>query len=74
MSKRRFELVDNRSDKFWEVEVDGRNVKIRYGRNGTDGQTLTKPFDTNAQAARYAKTQIASKLKKGYAEVAIATR
>lgn len=33
---RRFEYVADTSAKFWEVETDGRQVKVRYGRIGRE--------------------------------------
>ncbi len=38
-TKRRFEYVAGTSDKFWEIEVTGREVTVRFGRNGSSGQT-----------------------------------
>ena len=68
-TKRRFECVSDRSDKFWEVEVNGTEVVVRYGRNGTDGQADTKTFPDEAAANKHAEKKIAEKVKKGYVEV-----
>src|SRR6185503_14731920 len=65
---RRFELVEGTSSKFWEIEVNGRAVRVRWGRIGSDGQTKEKTFaDPHAAEASAAK-QIEEKLKKGYLE------
>jgi predicted DNA-binding WGR domain protein len=69
MSKRRFEFVEGKSNKFWEVEVAGADVTVRFGRIGSSGQTQTKSFDTPDQATGHAEKLIASKTKKGYLEV-----
>lgn len=69
---RRFELSDGKSDKFWQIEVQGSTYTVRYGRKGTDGQTSTKAFGSTEEAARQAEKAIAGKVKKGYAEVAAA--
>jgi hypothetical protein len=45
-TKQRFELTAGTSDKFWEVSVDGTDVEVRFGRNGTNGQTNIKSFPT----------------------------
>ncbi len=66
---RRFEYSDAKSDKFWEIAVDGNTYTVRYGRKGTDGQTNTKVFDSPEQAAKKAESAIKSKTKKGYVEV-----
>ena len=41
---RRFEFVEGSSSKFWEVEVAGDALTVRYGRIGTQGQVQTKSF------------------------------
>lgn len=69
---RRFEYVAGSSSKFWEVETDGRQVKVRYGRIGTNGQSQTKSFTSETAADEQAKKQIAAKLSKGYRELAVA--
>lgn len=66
--KRRFELTEGTSDKFWEIETNGTEVTVRFGRNGTSGQTNTETFADDATAQKHAEKQIAEKLAKGYAE------
>ena len=70
MSKRRFEFVDGRSFKFWEISVAGSRATVSFGRIGAGGQSLTKTFHDPDEAARYAAKLIAAKIKKGYAEAA----
>ncbi len=70
MPTRRFEYVEGTSSKFWEVENDGRQVQVRYGRIGTNGQTQTKSFTSETAAEEHRQKQIASKLAKGYSELA----
>ena len=47
---RRFEFVEGSSSKFWEAAVEGASLTVRWGRIGTDGQTQTKSFPTEAKA------------------------
>jgi predicted DNA-binding WGR domain protein len=68
-SKRRFTYVEGRSDKFWEIVVDGAEVSVRFGRNGTSGQSERKVFPAAGEAARHAECKIQEKLHKGYREV-----
>ena len=68
--RRRFEFVGGGSDKFWELEIDGKDVTVRFGRNGTQGQSNVKGFRDEAAAQKHADKMIAEKLKKGYNEVA----
>jgi DNA ligase-1 len=65
---RRFEYVGGGSDKFWEVEVQDVTVTVRFGRNGTCGQTQTKTFPTEAAARKHADTLVRAKTGKGYVE------
>ena len=66
---RRFELVEGKSAKFWEVALDGGEIHVRWGRLGTDGQTQTKDLGSDAAAQKEADKLIKAKTKKGYAEV-----
>ena len=68
-TKRRFVFIGAGSDKFWEVAVNGSAVVVRFGRNGTIGQSETKTFDNADAAATHAEKKIAEKVKKGYVEV-----
>ncbi|GDY07009.1 hypothetical protein LBMAG52_04950 [Planctomycetia bacterium] len=70
MTARRFEFVEGSSSKFWEISTGGNNLTVRYGRIGTNGQTQTKSFTNPDTAAQYAEKQVASKLAKGYRELA----
>jgi predicted DNA-binding WGR domain protein len=70
MPTRRFEYVEGTSSKFWEITSSSREVTVRYGRIGSNGQTQTKSFTSETAAAEHAEKQIASKLSKGYRELA----
>ncbi|HUE72510.1 MAG TPA: DNA ligase [Pirellulaceae bacterium] len=67
-ARRYFEFVEGKSSKFWEISQAGREVTVRYGRIGTDGQTQTKSFADEAAAQRHAEKLIGEKIEKGYAE------
>lgn len=67
---RRFECVDGGSRKFWEVSVEGSELRVRFGRIGTAGQTKHKTFADEAAALRERDQLIREKTGKGYAEVA----
>jgi DNA ligase-1 len=68
--RRRFELVEGSSSKFWEIEVAGAVQTVRYGKIGTAGQEKAKTFPDAATCARESEKLVAEKLAKGYAEVA----
>jgi predicted DNA-binding WGR domain protein len=67
---KRFEFVGGGSDKFWEMTTHGTEVSVRFGRNGTQGQTTTKIFLDVAAARKHADKLIRQKTGKGYVAVA----
>ena len=70
---RRFEFVEGSSSKFWEVDVAGDVLTVRYGRIGTQGQTQTKTFASAAKAQAEHDKLVREKTGKGYLEVGVAT-
>jgi len=65
---RRFELIDGSSQKFWEIELQGSDFTVRWGRIGTDGQSQQKSFPSAAKAQTEHDKLVTEKQKKGYAE------
>jgi predicted DNA-binding WGR domain protein len=70
MPTRRFEFVEGTSNKFWEITAESREVTVRYGRIGANGQSQSKSFTSETAADEHARKQIAAKLAKGYRELA----
>lgn len=68
---RRFEFADTKSNKFWEITVEGLTVSVRYGRIGTVGQSQTKVYTTALDSSAAAEKQVSEKVRKGYQEVAL---
>ena len=68
MSRREFEFSDDKSNKFWIIELDGNEFTVNFGRIGTNGQTQTKEFASPDAAKKEYDKLIAEKLKKGYKE------
>jgi predicted DNA-binding WGR domain protein len=68
-----FEFVEGTSAKFWEVDRDGVEVTVRWGRVGTSGQTKSKTFADESQAQAHELKLITEKTRKGYAEVSAPT-
>lgn len=56
------------SHKFWRIELSGSAHTVTFGKVGTNGQTQTKEFDSEAEAAKSYDKLVAEKLKKGYEE------
>ncbi|MFO1253971.1 MAG: WGR domain-containing protein, partial [Inhella sp.] len=69
---RRFELIEGSSSKFWEVDLSGTELTVRFGRIGTAGQSKTKAFDDAAAALKELNKLVKEKTGKGYAEVRVA--
>jgi DNA ligase-1 len=65
-SVQRLEHVGSASKKFWQVTVSGRDLIVVSGQSGTDGQTKTRTFPSEAEARREAKKLIDGKKGKGY--------
>jgi DNA ligase-1 len=68
-STRRFEFVEGKSSKFWEVSRQGKEVTVRYGRIGSEGQSSVKSFPDEAAAAAHVEKLVHEKTGKGYQEV-----
>jgi len=69
---RYFELVDNKSAKFWEIynywNEDLMNVQVRYGKIGTEGRTIRHYYDKLEAGSKLVDKLVAQKVKKGYVE------
>lgn len=65
----RFEFSEGSSNKFWEIERQGKEVTVLYGRIGTNGQTNVKSFPDEAAATKHVDKLIAEKTGKGYREI-----
>ncbi|TDE09574.1 DUF6493 family protein [Dyadobacter psychrotolerans] len=74
--KKHLQYIDEKSDKFWEIETSDDSFTVTYGRNGTNGQSQTKTFIDAETCTLEAKKLIAKKIRKGYSQdgiVALAT-
>ena len=65
---REFYLQDDKSNKFWTIEVVGNTCVTTNGRVGAQPRETRKDFDDEISAQRYAEKQITEKLGKGYTE------
>lgn len=66
--KREFFLQDDRSNKFWTVEVDDARLITTNGRVGAKPRETVKTYVSNAAAMAECEKQIAAKQNKGYQE------
>src|SRR5262245_43945607 len=67
--KRRLEMVEGSSSKFWEVAIDGASYTVTYGRIGTPGVSKTNTAGSAAEAQAEVAKLVKEKLKKGYQEI-----
>jgi uncharacterized protein (TIGR02996 family) len=65
---RTFQYSDEKSHKFWTIEVQGTSFTVTYGKIGTAGQTQTKSWPTEEKAKAEAEKLIKEKTGKGYTE------
>ena len=70
--KRSFIYQDDKSHKFWNIEVSGSELSVNFGKAGTAGQTQTKSYTSDDECQKAADKLVAEKTKKGYSEVAAA--
>jgi predicted DNA-binding WGR domain protein len=70
--KREFVCQDDRSNKFWTIEVAGNVVVTTNGRIGARPRETRKEFADPETANREAEKLIAAKLRGGYVEGAVA--
>ncbi|EMO14921.1 leucine rich repeat protein [Leptospira santarosai str. CBC523] len=66
--KKYLTFKDDKSDKFWNIEVSENSFTVTYGKTGTAGQTQTKSFDDEKKCLKEAEKLLSEKLKKGYVE------
>ncbi len=59
---------DDKSNKFWIIELVGKTYKVSNGRVGANPRTTIKEFANIEEAKNAIEKQVKSKLKKGYKE------
>jgi predicted DNA-binding WGR domain protein len=64
-----FHCTEGGAHKFWRVRVEGNTQEIRFGRIGTAGQSLSKPFASPEESRTATDALIARKVARGYVEV-----
>src|SRR5262249_42310373 len=62
------------SHKFYEGVVQGKELTIRFGRIGDQGQISSKKFSTPEAAKAEAQKKIGEKTRKGYAPAVMGER
>jgi uncharacterized protein (TIGR02996 family) len=65
---RTFVFTDEKSKKFWNIDLQGTGFTVTFGKVGTKGQTQTKDFPDEDRARKAHDKLVAEKLDKGYVE------
>jgi predicted DNA-binding WGR domain protein len=68
--KRQLVYMDAKSSKFWNIELNGSDHTVTYGRIGTSGQSGTKTFPSPEAAQKDMDKLVREKLGKGYVDAA----
>ena len=72
LMKKYFEYTDAVSNKFWEINLKGKQVTLTYGRIGIKNPAqIVKKFkgkSASEDAKKYAEGKIGEKIRKGYLE------
>lgn len=63
-----FEFNDDKSSKFWAIEVLGDTLNLKWGKIGTAGQSKSKSYLSEDKANEAKNKLIKEKLGKGYVE------
>ena len=69
---RTFVFTDDKSNKFWNIDLQGTAFTVTFGKVGTKGQTQAKDFPDAAAARKAHDKLVAEKLGKGYVETTAA--
>ena len=65
---RTFVYKDDKSNKFWTIDVKGTGFTVTFGKVGANGQQSAKDFADEAACKKAADKLIAEKTGKGYVE------
>ena len=65
---RTFEFKDDKSNKFWNIELKDTEFTVTFGKIGTKGQSKTKSFPSAEKAQKEYDKLVAEKTGKGYVE------
>jgi uncharacterized protein (TIGR02996 family) len=65
---RSFVFTDSKSNKFWNIDLEGARFTVNFGKVGTRGQTQVKEFPDEESARKAHDKLVAEKLAKGYVE------
>jgi len=62
----RYEFKDEHEHKFWEGEIEGKAVTLRFGKVGTSGLRASREFASSDSAKEFLDEKLQMKIKDGY--------
>jgi uncharacterized protein (TIGR02996 family) len=65
---RTFIFTDDKSNKFWNIDLQGTRFTVQFGKVGAKGQTQVKDFPDEEAARKAHDKLVAEKFGKGYVE------
>src|SRR5688572_10964739 len=65
---RTFIYSDERSHKFWSIDLKGSSFTVTWGKVGTTGQSQVKTFPDESKAKKEYEKLVKEKTGKGYVE------
>lgn len=65
---RTFVYTDAKSNKFWNIEIEGKSFTVTFGKVGTKGQSRKKDFANEDKAQEAYDKLVEEKVSKGYVE------
>lgn len=66
MAKVVYVCKEEKSNKFWQYEINNLSVDVEWGRVGLEGEKQTKTFSSPSERDRFIESKIREKQKKGY--------
>ena len=66
--KRYFTYQDEKTNKFWSIDIIGETITIVYGKSHTLGVTHTKKMESLADAEHEVEKMVRDKVRNGYRE------
>ena len=66
MTKTYLEFQDDKSHKFWQIDLEDKSFTVTFGKVDTAGQSKVKKYSTPEEAEKEAAKLIRQKTNKGY--------
>lgn len=58
--------VNKATNQFWEAQIHGKAITIRFGRIGTRGHQASREFSSHQEAQEFMEKRVAEKKADGF--------